>query len=361
MPKRAFEPAVEITRGGRVESIHAAAVAVTGPSGDLLYGLGDPDGIIFLRSSAKPFQAAAVVASGAADRYAITASELALIAGSHAGQDVHAAAASSILSRAGLEAGSLRCGTHPPFDRRTAERLVKEGEPLSVLRNNCSGKHAGMLAAARAGRHPVEGYLDRGHAVQRANRAAISAFSGRPAEAIDVAVDGCGAPTFGLSLREAARAFARLAALSSGEPPADPLPAGARRIVEAMRAHPEMVAGEGMLDTALMRAVPGLISKVGADGVHAMGWLGRDGPMGAAIKVMDGDVGRGRTAVVMEVLRATGVLESGQDLPQTVTGPLTVKSLSGEPVGEVRAIFILRGRSARPKGRAPGARGNRRR
>jgi L-asparaginase II len=338
----AFEPAVEVTRGGRAESIHAAAVVVCDPEGAILGSLGDPDLVVFLRSAAKPFQAAAVVASGAVDRFGITPAETALMAGSHGGEDLHAAAAASILARAGVEISALGCGTHTPFERRTAERLLRLGERPTPLRNNCSGKHAGMLAAARAGGHPLGTYLDPDHPVQRANLAALAAFAGRPADEVSVAVDGCGAPTFGVALRGAARAFARLAALLQGAPAKGALEGAAARVARAMRAHPEMVAGDALLDTALMGSIPGLIAKVGADGVHAMAWAGPRGPVGAALKVMDGEVGRGRTAVILRVLEELGALPGPEPLPESITGPLSVRSLRGEVVGDVRAVFGLR-------------------
>ncbi len=341
MWERSFEKAVEVTRGGLIESVHAAAVAIANPAGDLAARLGEPDLVVLLRSAAKPFQAASVVASGAAERFGLTSRELALMAGSHAGDGEHAATAASILEKAAMDPAALQCGIHLPLSKRAAERLARDGLAPSALTNNCSGKHAGMLIAARAGGHTIETYLDPGHPVQLANLDSISRFTGGETRGIRVAVDGCSAPTFAVSLREAARAYARLIAALDGPDGDDPLSRGLAAVARAMRAHPEMVAGDGMLDTELMRSVPGLVSKIGADGIHTMGWLGPGGPLGVALKVMDGDVGRARTAIVLKVLRDIGALEDASPLPEEITAELTVRNHRRLEVGEVRAVFKL--------------------
>lgn len=338
----AFEKAVEITRGGTVESVHAAAIAVTDPGGAVLHSLGDPTVEIVMRSSAKPFQAAAVLASGAVEEFKLSPSEIALIAGSHAGEEAHQATAASILSKAGLGVSALQCGAHTPFSRQTARALAREGLPPDPLMNNCSGKHAGMLAAARAGGHPVESYLDPEHPVQRANLAMVAAFTGRESAAVGLGVDGCSAPTFKVGLHQLARGFARLAEAPRPEEPADGLQSLLARVAQAMRSHPRMVAGEGMLDTSLMQAVPGLVAKVGADGIHAMGWASPRGVLGMAVKIMDGDVGRGRTAVVVALAQALGALPADGHLPESLRRHRVVRNHRRKEVGEVRAVFTLR-------------------
>jgi L-asparaginase II len=336
---RSFEKAVEITRGDTVEVVHAAAIAVCGPSGEVIASLGNPGVLIVMRSAAKPFQAAAALASGAADRFGLTQPEIALMAGSHSGQRVHQEAAASILSRIGLDPSALQCGAHVPFSRETARSLARDGEEPSALMNNCSGKHAGMLAAARAGGHPAETYLEPDHPVQRANLESVAAFTGRETTEIGVGVDGCSAPTFSVTLGGLARAFACIA---TGKEEGSPLQASLARVAGAMRAHPAMVAGEGMLDTCLMEAVPGLVAKVGADGIHAMAWQSPSGPLGTAVKLMDGDVGRGRTAVVLGLLRGLGAIDENQALPEALSRHLAVSSHRKATVGRVRSVFTLR-------------------
>ncbi len=325
MSSQPFQPAVEVTRGSLVESAHAAAIAVADPDGSLLASFGDHDRLIYLRSAAKPFQAAAALATGIAGTYGFTQEEIALISASHAGEAIHARTASSILARCGLE-----------------DQLVRAGQAPSVLMNNCSGKHAGMLAAAKAGGHSISTYLEPVHPVQRANLEAVSAFTGVPVSKVRMAVDGCSAPTFAVTLRETARAYARLVAAASVVTGSPALTSAAARVAAAMRACPEMISGEGMLDTILMRAIPGLVAKIGADGVHAMGWLGSRGPVGIAVKIMDGDSGKARAAVVLETLRQVGAVDGSVTLPESMTGDFRVRSLRGAEGGEIKAIFTLR-------------------
>lgn len=343
MSTAAYERAVEITRGDLVESEHAAAVAICDADGRLIACLGDPERPVYLRSSAKPFQAAAVVLSGAVDRYGLDERHLAVMAGSHAGEPHHVEAVASMLERAGIAPSALRCGTHAPFHRGTTEALWRAGLSPSVLMNNCSGKHAGMLAAARIAGEPLETYLDRSHPVQRANLEAVAAFTSAPAAQIPVAVDGCTAPTFAVPLRAAATAFARLARALSKPEAAGDVDAAAARVAAAMRSHPEMVAGDGMLDTELMRALGGSVAKVGADGVHALAWTQSDeGPVGVAVKVMDGDTGRARSCVVVEVLRQIGAFGDRLPPPRSITSSFEVRNLNGIQVGEARPAFTLR-------------------
>jgi len=345
MSRHDFETAVEITRGDLVESAHSAAIAVADTEGRVVFALGDAERTVYLRSAAKPFQAAAVLSAGVAERYGFTAKEIALISASHAGEPVHTETATAILARAGLDPSALGCGTHAPFSRLAAETLLREGRNPTVLMNNCSGKHGGMLAAARKAGEPIETYLASAHPVQRRILRAVAAFTGREEGRIALAIDGCSAPTFAVSLRELARAFARLVAAPSLRTDPDGLDAQAAIVAAAMRAHPEMVSGGGMLDTILMRAVPGLVAKMGADGLHAVGWTGPHGPVGAAVKIMDGDSGRARMAVVVEMLRQAGAVDAHATLPQSLTDPLIVRSLRGAAVGEVRPVFRLRSRA----------------
>src|SRR6185503_2646045 len=185
------------------------------------------------------------------ERFRLTDAEIAVMIGSHGGEPMHVEAVGSILEKIGLPESALQCGAHAPFHRPSAQFLREAGRRPSALHNNCSGKHAGMLALARLLEAPVERYLEESHPVQRRIREVIATLSGTPLESIPTAVDGCSAPTFALSLAAAATLYARLV-----EPqglPAD-LAAAATRAVAAMRRHPEMVAGTDRLCTDLMRA-----------------------------------------------------------------------------------------------------------
>ena len=342
---------VEVTRSGRTESRHRGHIVVVSPDGQVVARAGDPDAFIYLRSSAKPFQLAPFVASGRFDEYRLGTDALAVMAASHSGEDRHVRLVQEILRRGGLTSGALQNQVHMPFDTETANRLIRDGERPTVLRGNCSGKHAAMVLFAKASGWPVDSYWHPEHPVQRAALEAVSALSDVPIEEIATATDGCGVVTFGMPLRGLATAFARLADPSAV--PDRPLADALRRIRDAMMAHPELVAGDRRrIDTALMRAIPGhVVSKGGAEGVLAMGIppgalperapFG-EGPMGVAAAIEDGNAARraGDLASV-EILRQLGAIADPlpSELDEFADPPIV--DPRGEQSGEVRAAFRL--------------------
>jgi len=342
---------VEVTRGDRVESVHRGSIAVVAPDGALVASAGDPDQFVYLRSSAKPFQLAPFVAMGRFDSYQLGSEALAIMAASHSGEDRHVRLVQEVLRRAGLTSSVLQNQVHPPFDAETAQRLVRDGEQPTVLRGNCSGKHAGMILFAKASGWPIETYWHPGHPVQRLALETISAVSDVPIERIVTATDGCGVVSFGMPLRGLALAFARLADPSAVADP--PLREALTRIGDAMMAHPELVAGERRrIDTALMRAYPRrIVSKGGAEGVLAMGLPAGalpsqasfgDGPMGIAASVEDGNwARRAGDATSVEVLRQLGLADD--PLPGSLAEYASPAILDprGERAGGVRAAFRL--------------------
>jgi L-asparaginase II len=342
------EPLVEVTRGSLTESRHRGHIAVVDSAGEVRAFLGVPETVIYLRSSAKPFQALPLVVSGAADHFNLTPQEIAVACASHNGEPIHTQAVASILRKIGLEASALKCGIHEPFSKEVALALRKRGERPNVLQNNCSGKHAGMLALALHLGAPVETYDQPDQPVQLMIGRTVAQFSGVPLEDIAVGTDGCGAPVFGITVRAMALMYARLVA-----PPAEfdkATRAACQRIVSAMIEYPEMIGGgsatEQRLDTEMMRAGKGrLISKIGAEGVYTVGVLPSGKwplGLGLALKIEDGEDRRARPTVVIEALRQLGVLE-GQALKDVA--PYTsfpVLNHRGERVGEVRPSFQLK-------------------
>jgi L-asparaginase II len=326
---------VEVTRGGRVESEHRGAVAVVDVHGKLIAQAGDVNLVSYLRSSAKPFQLLPLVESGAADRFGLTSAELAVIAGSHSGEPRHVAAVQSILNKIGLREEALQCGIHVPFSAAAATVLRAEGREPATLHNNCSGKHAGMLAQAIDRGLSTRGYLDPQHPVQITIRQRLAELGGLTFDEIGVGVDGCSAPCFAMPLHAAALAFARLAAARDNS---------LYRVARAMLDHPEMVAGEGRIDTDLMRAVPNrLVSKGGAEGYHGMGLIQPDGSAwGIAIKIADGDGKRGGHPVIIEVLRQLDVLDDAALAQLQSYRAWPVTNHRRLEVGEVRANFKLK-------------------
>lgn len=236
----------------------------------MAHAAGDPDGTVaYLRSAAKPFQAIALVRSGAADRFGLSAADLALCCASHNGEERHIAGVAALLEKIGCRERDLACGAHPPLLAAAAAALDRRGESPTALHNNSSGKHAGMLALALHLGAPIKGYLQSDHPVQRQILADISRFTGVPVERIAQAIDGCGAPTFGTPVTGMALAFARLA---NPDVLREADRAAALRLRDAMIAEPYLVGGAESFDTAAMTNGAGrLVSKRGASGVQCVG------------------------------------------------------------------------------------------
>ncbi|HJQ31779.1 MAG TPA: asparaginase [Pyrinomonadaceae bacterium] len=338
-------PLVEVSRGPIVESRHRGHVAAVDGEGRLVASLGEPDTVTYLRSSAKPFQAVPVVTSGAADRFQLTEAELAIACGSHSGEDLHAATVEGMLKKAGLDETFLKCGEHEPYDRVTAERLRARGESPGVLRNNCSGKHAGMLLLALHLGAPPELYDDPAGPVQKAILRAVSEFSGEPESDIALGTDGCGVPVFGVSVRTMAQMYVRLVA-----PPAEfeeGTRGAARRLAAAMTAHPEFVGGtRERFDTEVMRAGRGLVvSKIGAEGVYTAGVLPCERwpkGLGLAFKIEDGEDRRARSTIAIEALRQLGVWDADAVKRLSPYASFPVLNHQGEKVGQIQASFELK-------------------
>lgn len=339
------EPLVKVTRGGLTESRHRGHVVAVEPDGNIVAYLGAPQTVTFLRSSAKPFQALPLLTSGAADHFGFTDREVALACASHNGEPIHTEIVASMLRKIGLGPEALKCGDHEPYGVEAAAELRARGEAPSALHNNCSGKHAGMLAAALHLGAPIETYYKPENPVQIAIAKAVAQFSDVLVEDLAVGTDGCSVPVFGITVKAMALAYARLVS-----PPAsfdEATRNACSRIVHVMSTYPELIGGTSdRLDTEIMRAAPGrLISKVGAEGVYTAGinpceeW---PQGLGIALKIEDGENHRARPTVVIEALRQLGVLrdESLEAVAKYAFFPILNRP--GEVVGEVRAEFELK-------------------
>ena len=341
------EPLVQVTRGAITESRHRGHIVAVEPDGKMVAVLGAQETVTFLRSSAKPHQAIPLITSGAADRFGFSEEEVALACASHSGERIHTEVAASMLKKIGLDPEDLKCGTHEPFSPQVAKELREKGEKPHVLQNNCSGKHAGMLALALHLGAPTESYDQPGNPVQVAICHTIAQFSGVSIEDIAVGVDGCGVPVFGVTVKAMALMYARLVA-----PPAEfeeSTRAACRRIVAAMTRYPELIGGTAdRLDTEMIRATEGtLVSKVGAEGVYTAGVLpSRKWPngLGLALKIEDGDDHRARPTVVIESLNQLGVFNDEALEAVSRYAFFPVLNRNGQIVGEVRASFKLKRR-----------------
>lgn len=322
-----------------MESVHRGAVVVVDAAGAVVAASGDPDLRSFARSAIKPLQALPVAADGAVERFALTPSELAVVCGSHSGEEVHLAAVRAILEKIGLEEGALQCGGHFPFHAQTAETMRARGEAPRPIHDNCSGKHAGMLALARLHGWDPDSYMAPDHPVQARSRKAIGALTGTPAAPAAWAIDGCGVPTYHIALRELATAFARLGTAASLDAP---WREAAQLVTSAMMRFPEMVAGTGRLDTALMKVASGrLFAKSGGEAIYAVGVPGRG--LGLALKIEDG-TSRAAGPVVIEALRQLEVLTEEEVHALAPFHHPPVVNRKGVQVGEITPAVILQSR-----------------
>lgn len=302
----------QVVRGGFVESVHHGSVAVTNADGTVLEAIGDARSPIFPRSSNKPIQALAMVRAG----LDLPDELLALVCASHSGEPFHLDGVRRILASAGLSEADLQNTPDRPYSEVERERWIREGLAPTSLAQNCSGKHAGMLATCVINGWDRATYLDPAHPLQVAMADTLAELAGEPIAAI--AVDGCGAPVMAVSLAGLATAFARLAA---GDPDR---PEG--RIATAIRRAPAYLGGTGRDVTALIEGPPGLIAKDGAEAVYAVGLA--DG-RGIALKIADGGQ-RARPVVLGAVLRRLGVESTAYEV--LAHAPVLGH---GQPVGAV--------------------------
>lgn len=303
---------VEVVRNGIVEGVHHGRVAVTSPDGALLASLGDAFAPIYPRSSSKPLQAVGMLRAG------LTAppEQLAVVCASHSGEDFHQTAVRQLLASVGLDESVLQTPSGWPLDDGAREALLRSGGEPTPLAMNCSGKHAGMIVTSVINGWPTATYRDPDHPTQLAILRALDDLSGE--QAINLAMDGCGAPLYALSLAALARAYGRLALATTG-------PEAAVRA--AMVDHPAYVSGTSRDELALHHAFPGLVAKAGAEAVYAVGLP--DG-RGVALKISDGSP-RARPVAMAGVLQRLGL-----DHPILIEQASAPVLGHGERVGEVR-------------------------
>jgi L-asparaginase II len=306
-PTAQAQPMVELWRGGLLESRHSGHAVICDAEGQIAESWGDPDAVIFPRSSCKMLQALPLIESGAAEVAGLTDAQLALACSSHQGAAIHRQMVADWLTAIGLSEPDLRCGSHEPFDRAERDRLILGHESPCQIHNNCSGKHTGFLTLTR---HLKAGpdYADLDHPVQRAVKAAFEEVTEEASPGYGI--DGCSAPNFATSVHGLARAMASFATASDA---GDRRTRAMHRLTRAMAAHPDLVAGEGRACTELMQAMGGRVAiKTGAEGVFVA--ILPDRRLGIALKITDG-ASRASEAAIAALLVRLGVLAA--DHPAT--------------------------------------------
>ncbi|WP_407494262.1 asparaginase [Pseudooceanicola sp. MF1-13] len=289
----------ELWRGDRLESVHLGHAVICDGSGQVIEAFGDPDLVMFPRSSCKMIQALPLLESGAE----LSEVQVALACASHSGASVHTDMVASWLADLGLSESDLRCGSHMPQDKEAMHRLIRRAEEPCQYHNNCSGKHAGFLTLNK---HLGAGseYIDVDHPVQKAVRSAFEEVCGE--DSPGYGIDGCSAPNFAVSLTGLARGMAYFATAHQRNGARD---RAAARLTRAMAQHPVLVAGEGRACTDLMRAMGGRVSvKTGAEAVY-VAILPEQG-LGIALKIADGTTRAAECAITALLVRA-GVLDAG--------------------------------------------------
>lgn len=315
----AFVELAVTTRNGHDESVHYGAVVALESDGSVAFALGDAGAVVFPRSSTKPIQATAMVASG----LSLPPRLLALVCASHDGRAEHLSTAKEILATAGLTEDALGNTADYPLDPDAQDAAIRAGGVKTALQMNCSGKHSGMLATCVHNGWDLESYLHVDHPLQQRITEMVPQLAGE--EASFIGVDGCGAPAHALSLTGLARAFRSVALAPSSS--------AAGQVATAIRQHPEMLGGPTRDITLLIQGVPGLMGKDGAEGVFAIALS--DG-RAIALKISDG-ANRARPPVMKFALQALGVDVSAVD-------PRAFDSVifgHGKPVGSVRVTATL--------------------
>ncbi len=330
----------EVTRGSVVESAHSGSVVVSEVSGQIVASAGDPERVIFFRSSAKPFQAIPLIASGAADAFGFSTAELALACSSHDATPMHQRGVARMLAKIGLDEDALRCGISPPADEQEAARIILGLKPKSQIQCECSGEHVGMLAAARHLGYSLDDYVATDHPLQQCIQSIVARVTRMPEADLVAGTDGCSIPTFGAPLRAFALAYATFASPDEARDGAiDDLISPMNRFRAAMLTHPVLIGGEQTLDTDIMRLCEGrIVAKLGAEGLLCMAVPERG--LGIAISCDDGSP-RGLAPAAIRVLEELGLATPVMldKLRERHAGPVT--SFAGEPVGEVRSRLRL--------------------
>jgi len=271
----------KVLRGDFIESIHVAYGVAVDENGAVVYATGDPHYLTCIRSSCKPFQASASVKSGAIDAAGFSEDEIALMCASHNGEDIHVKTAQSMLKKLGFTQDDYCCGIHAPYDTESHHTLIRSDKEATPLHNNCSGKHAGMLALCKHLEADPTDYIGKDHSVQKAIFNQIMGYTGL--EKLSTAIDGCSAPTPFLTLSIIAGMFQKLA--SGNYPELD-------RLYNAMSNHPYLIGGRETFDTDFITAMNGkAVCKVGGEAIRGFGIRKEDGTvLGVVVKVLDGNL-----------------------------------------------------------------------
>lgn len=328
---------VKVIRGNIIESQHRGHLIVCDRAGKTIFALGNPAMVTYWRSAAKPFQAIPFIEMGGAEKFSLTGPEVALLTSSHGGEEQHVVTIGNMLKKIGLSLDCLDCGSSEPMFRPAAYKILASGSKYLAANNACSGKHTGMLMLSLLLNKSVSEYIRKDHPVQQAMLKVISECSSFLPDDIELGVDGCGVPVFGLPLKNMAMAYARLS-LPEGYFNQQRVEA-INTIREAMTSNPYYVAGTGRLDTVLMEVTRGkIVAKLGAEGIYCVG-IANQG-VGLALKVEDGNY-RPIDPVVIHILKGLGFLSDSEFSQLQHLWRPEVKNHRGEVIGHIEVAFSV--------------------
>ncbi len=318
-----------VTRGDLTESVHVAFAVVVDDSGEIIYSTGDPYYLTCIRSSLKPFQAAAVIESGATEKYNFEDKELALMCSSHEGEDFHIEVARSMLEKLNFKDHDYECGSHYPFNENIRTNMILKRKKLSPISNNCSGKHAGMLALAKYLEVDKKGYVDKNHAVQKYIINYIKKLN--IAENLPLEIDGCSAPTPFMTLESIARLYQLLASANTDE---------FKKVFSVMSKYPEFIGGTNNFDSIFIKALRGRgITKIGAESVRGISLKKKEGgSIGIAIKILDGN-SRALPLATIKLLNHLNLLKDLELKNLNNFSSKILKNHNGIEVGKIEVII----------------------
>lgn len=329
------EGLINVTRGKIVENIIRGDIAVINNNGELIAACGNPYKLTYMRSAAKPLQAAAIIERGVADTFNLESDEIAIMCSSHIADHYHLKVVESVLNKIGLEEDDLQCGADYSHNAAIKEACIAKSMKKRKIYNNCSGKHASMLALCVQENWDITTYYSPEHPVQKIILDNMSYFTGVPKDSIVIGIDGCGVPVFGVPLFNMAWSYNRML---NHQNLSQEKQIAADRITNAMWQNPRLIAGDGEFCTALLQAAPQhILGKMGADGIYCCAI--KDGPA-IALKIEDGN-GAISAMVMVSVLRQLGVLTESESTALERFSEKLNFNCRGEIVGETAPTFQL--------------------
>lgn len=322
---------VEVYRAGVLESFHRGVICVVNAQGEIVFSQGDTNQVCYPRSAMKLLQVIQLLVNGGLEKFKFTLEEIAVMCGSHNAEAEHLRVVNSILQKVGLEKDALNCGPQYPSSKRDANVLIKADQKPHHIHNNCSGKHAGMLASCVLMGWPVENYIDAQHPLQQRILESCSLMYEYPKENMVIGLDGCSAPIFSVPVYNQALGYKNL--VSNTHLP-EAVQQACKTIVEAVSTHPFMVAGTGRYCTDMMNiTAPKIIGKTGAEGIFSMAFT--EQKLGVSIKIDDGKM-LPQYNVAQSLIEATGLFSAQELAPLHRYAEAELTNFNKRPTGTIQ-------------------------